>query len=304
MRLGVKFNLVGLHPIKTKGFMIYAELQNYLQRSSPDTVQVFDDAVVVFEKYEVPEYMGVFETTLEKAAEQGDQAVVDALLVTLTSILDYLLKLQGIVLSDEVLISERVAYTDAMFELAYYEDRTAMTAVLDSDLPVTEKFAELMAFMTPYSAEETLGRIEEIGEDFISNFKEVVQGMETGDMGHAETVSVQIKAYTGFKQFCKQQPLYADKYFSHLAAIGLEFADYLKWYQNDHNDLSVTPVEQIAKDLIGLACLSSDGCSIPLITIRNSLSGVFSDLTEVGKLDVAVTKVILAWGTTKLTTPS
>jgi hypothetical protein len=281
--------------------MIYAELQNYLQQSAPESTQLFDDAVVVLEKYEVPEYMAVFETVLEKAAERGHQDVLDELVVTLNTILDYLLKLQGIEFDDDTPTSEKILYTDAMFELAYYEDRAAMLGVLNAELPVIEKFAELMVFMTSYSAEETLSKLLEVSDSFISNFSEVIQGLSTGDMGHADAVSAQIKAYASFKAYCDQRALYADQYFEHLGAIGLEFTEYLKRYQHDHPDLSTTSVDQIALDLVGLACLSSDGCALPLIVIRHALGSLFSDLTEVGKLDVAVTKVILAWGATKTT---
>lgn len=280
--------------------MIYSELKNLLTGlASSEVVDAFDEGVRILDKYEVPEYMEVFERSIERASELGNQAVLDAVQLDLKIILDYALKMQGIVLDADITMSQRNLFADTMYEIAYYEDKAALKDILNSEETVPEKFAELMELMTPYSTDEVMALVEDIDESFVINFQQILNEQNQTDIGEAELVKSQISAYRGFKEFCENAPLFADRFFANLGAIGLEYRFYFDFYKNSNPEVTTDTISQVVKELVGLACLSRDASATPLLTIRPLLTVFFSDIVAVTKADIALTDITLAWGAAK-----
>ena len=280
--------------------MIYPELKNLIDRlASAEVALALDQGITVLESYEVPEYMAAFERTIESSAQCGDAAVLDALLVDLAGILNYLLSMQGVTLRENVTMSERNAVAEALEALAYYEDRPAMVAILQSDVTVGEKLAELLTLITPFSADETLALLEEVDEGFALNFEQILQAQEQTVAINAEAVKEQIAAYVRFKRFHGEAPLFADRYVTSLGAIGMAYAQYLALYQGAHPALTAAEPKALASELVALACLSSDAYATPLLAIRPLLGTLFADITEATKVDIALTQLTLAWGAAK-----
>jgi hypothetical protein len=275
--------------------MIYPELKNYLtQVASPETVKIFDDAIEVLEKYEVPEYMDVFENIVGDESDKDDVAIVDSLLVNLRSILDYLLQMQGVVLNEIALPSQVNAVAEALIDLIGYEDQQALNDCLDSDETTLEKVCVALTLLIPCSAEELMAIVESVDDNFIEVFKQrQISFAGAADPEKAEVVS-QIEAYALFKKYCRSTPVWSDKFFENIGSVGLRFEDYVRMYQLENAaELGTWGTEKIAKDLIGLAYLSLDACDAPLIFIRKHLSDLFSDINVATQIDIVVSKITL-----------
>lgn len=273
--------------------MIYSELKNYLTKvSSVETVQFFDDAIDVLDKYEVPNYMDIFENVISDDTNSDDKTILDKLLVNLRTILTYLLTMQGVQLNENVTASQVNEITDGLFMLAHYEDQASISSILDSDESTVEKVCELLTLVTPYQSDALMGMIDSAEDRFTEDFKERLVYKEEEMKEDVQLVGKQIKAYIAFKNHLSNAALYSDKLFQYVGSIGLLFEDYLRLYQLDHDKTlgTMTP-EVIAKDLVALSCLSSDGCGNSLITIRKHLSTLFSDISTSTKVDIEVSKL-------------
>jgi hypothetical protein len=275
--------------------MIYSELRNFISMAaSLETVAYFDKAIEIFEKYEVPDYMNILEATVGENTSVCDQDMLDQLTLCLSSTLNYLLNMQGIVLTEETLPSMTNAFIEGLFDIAEFEDQDAVLACLDSDETEAEKLCTLISFVTEYEIEQLLASIESVEEGFVIAFKERMQVKTQAIEQSAQDVDKQIKAYIKFKIFMNGAPGYADKYFKQLGSIGLPYEEYIKLYLKDrNNDLEMMSASVVAEELIALTCLSSDGLEAPLVTAKKYLNLLYSDITTITKVDIAITDFIV-----------
>lgn len=280
--------------------MIYPELKNYLTNiSSIETVDLFDNAIVVFDKYDVPDYMGIFDNTINNNSEQAAEVILDYLLSDLTLLLKHILSIQGVTLNENAVISQMTEICNSLFELPYYLDKIIIENLLSSDENDTIKFCQLINLLAPYSIEEILNVLDDLNEDFISNFKTQIKSVDT-ETANLSLIKLHVDAYIRYKDIIlKNQAGYCDKFFMNMSSIGLPYEEYVKQYQNDNkehlNDVDSTFVNHIAQDLVGLTTLSCDGINNPLLVIRKYLGEIYPDINTTTKVDIAVSKIVLAY---------
>lgn len=277
--------------------LIYDELRNYLnQVSSPETVQIFDNAVDVLEKYGVPDYMSMFEDVVFNDPNASDVANVDALQLNLMTCINHLLVIQGLHTSEVATASDVIAIADAMYMLVDYEDRDALASILNGEFPDHEMAGELLALLLPQTVEEVMAMLESVDDTFGETFTLRLTQKDVGaDSDALAAVDKQVKAYAKFKSFLGQTSIYPDQFFQHVPAIGLEFSSYLSLYQSETQgtDLSAKPVADVASELVGMALLSKEGVDNPLIVVRKHLVELFPDMSVSTRVDVAVSKLIV-----------
>jgi len=79
--------------------MIYDELKNLLALSRFDnTVDVFDEAVSLFETMGQDDYMGIFEATINSMPDNTEDEIVDNLLLDLHVLINNIFSIQGVTL--------------------------------------------------------------------------------------------------------------------------------------------------------------------------------------------------------------
>lgn len=278
--------------------MIYPELKNYLVSiSSNETVDLFDNVIEVFDKYNVPDYMTMFELTLGENNDCDSNIILESLLTNVRTILTYLLTMQGIGVNDDTTVSQLLTVVDSLFELPYYEDKDTLNNIMDSDESVIEKVSELLSLVSNMTVEDYLPLICFVDENFISNFKGQLNEVEKG-VGDLQSINVYVNSYIKFKEILlNNTPSYCDKYLMQLSSIGLPFETYLKEYEAERgnylHDINGNYIDIIAQDLVGLACISSDGFNNQLIIIRQYLSTLYPDIASTTKVDIAVSKLVL-----------
>lgn len=280
--------------------MIYPELQNYLsQISSNETVDLFDNAIKVFDKYDLDDYMNVFDNTISDNSSAAAEIILDFLQSDLKVLLEHLLTIQGVTLNDNASISQTIEIADALFELPYYLDKIILNNIISSDESDLVKFCQLINLLTQFSVEEILSIMGELNEEFINNFKGQIKVVETSVTDEVK-VKKHVDAYIKYRDLIlNNKPNYCDKFFTQVASIGLPYEDYIKQYQIDKNeylhDTDSTFINQIAQDLVGLTTLSCDGIDNPLLVIRKYLSEIYPDINATTKIDIAVSKIVLLY---------
>jgi hypothetical protein len=275
--------------------MIYAELKNYLIHiTNIETIDLFDDAVDVFEKYQMITYMDVFETTITGMTDEPADEILCQLEQNLRTALIYLLTLQGVTANEDTCTSYIVMIADALYELPYYEDKQTLKDILDNDDPDIEKFCCLLCLASPLTIDEGLSLLISVDENFIINFKSQIKDADL-KVEEGKVLKEYIELYKKFKRvIAKNAAHYADRFFLEIGAIGLDFEVYLNQYKIDKEKLTpytdCTEAEGVAKVLLGLACISKEGYANAIATIKEKLSMIYSDLTFTTNVDIALSK--------------
>ena len=275
--------------------MHYAELRNYLTLSTDqDTVDIFDDAIDVIERYDIPDYMDLFDQVYGEASYLSDVEVVDGFKNTLSSILSTIISQHGIELKDDVLISEKIAISLGLYRLNDYEDRSSMLLILETEQSPQETLSELLSLVSEYAIEKILSLLESVSPFVISNLRNIIVTPETNKLEPVEETRQQIEDYSKFKNKFGQPILWSDKYFSHVEAIGLPYSVYMNIYVNEKQE-SFTELQLplIAKDIVSIACLSEETVSKAKEIVQEYSDRIYSDLNLITKLDMAVTKTLM-----------
>ncbi len=280
--------------------MIYPELQNYLtQISSNETVDLFDRSIIIFDKYNVPDYMNIFDSTINSNSSSGADVILDYLQNDLNLLLNHLLVIQGVTLNDTATVSQTIDIVDALFEIPFYSDKSTLEKIIESDESDAVKFCQLMNLITTFSVEEVLSILDDVNENFIDNFKNQIKAVES-DLVDTVKIKKHAAAYMRYRELIlNNKPSYCDKFFTEAASIGLPYEDYVKQYLLDKKDFldenDSTFINQISQDLVGLTALSCDGIDNPLPIIRKYLSEIFQDISATTKIDIAVSKIVLLY---------
>ena len=261
--------------------MIYDDIKRLMQElMSPEEIEVFDDAVEVLEMYNTAAYLDALSMTVGmwSGIEAGAQA--DSLRDVITGFLNYILRMQGVELHDEVSMSERVKVARYLHELVNYDDAVTLLSYLALDVSAEERFGELMHLVGEWSVENAMSLVQEIQPSFAANLAEIVQSREQKNTEDAALVAVQIRAYSIYKKEVVTRSLFSDMFFVNLPSIGLEFLTYVNLFQNSRDDFNIRPIKETVEDLMGLALLSGDGVKDPLASVRLAVSSMFSDSTQ------------------------
>lgn len=276
--------------------LTYPELRNLIALSRADeTCELFDEAVAVFDKYSVPGYMDVFDATLGNHPDVGDEDMVTYLVEDAKLIAENLLNIQGIQLNEGVPLSGIVMLANATFDMTNYEDKDLLDRILGLDESPIEIYGQLVELVSGLRVIGVMEMVNSVSSAFVPTFRELLtQSKEPEETD--EVMPKILAAYTQWKVNCQQgAPLYADKYLQQNTTIGLPFEVYLHLYQVDTHFSATTDLQQlqqVAKDIFGLALLSQDGFNNPLMTIRSKLSVLFPDVDSSTKVDLEINKLL------------
>lgn len=266
--------------------MIYADVQALMRTMmSPEEVEVFDSGVEVLELYGAIGYLDAFNVAIGSwsTIDTNDQA--DSLRQVLTSTINYILSMQGVILNADEPMSEKIKVAHYLHELVNYDDADIVLRYLEMEVSPEERFGELMALVGPWSVENAMAKIETIEKGFALGMRDILMSRNEKNQELATEASAQIKSYGLLKLVIGNKPLFADLFFSRLTSIGLELAAYVSLFQNSRNDFATRPLEDTVEDLFGLACLSCDGNGNPLEAVRQHIVSFYPESVKQTQAD-------------------
>ena len=292
--------MVFLPDIQFKLNMIYEELKYYLtQVSGTATVDLFDRAIALFDLYQLPEYMDVFDRVLGDYLSSTEQESSDALTMTLNEFLDELLKGHGVFTTDEATTSLKIDLGTGIYLLQHFEDWKSIAAITSSDVATMEIFAELMELVTSHKTDTILPFLDSVEDALISKIRNELVEPKAELLAEVEEVQSQLDNYRKFKIRNRNNPIWADKFFGHVDSIGLPFHTYLCIYlQEVGPKLSINqdapmPIKDVAEDLFSIMCLSEEGIGKTKETIRKYSDSIYSDLKSISILDSAISDLVM-----------
>lgn len=287
--------------------MIYDELKNLLALSRFDnTVDVFDEAVSLFDTMGQDDYMSIFEATINSMPDNTEEEVIDNLLMDLHVLINNIFSIQGVTLKEEVLLSEKVKLARGLLDIFDYADRTALMRIVETDQNPEEKLAELFSLVTPFETEYAFDMIEEVNPAVPERVKELIVE-ETMEESYNAVMKEMVELYIKFKQnLMDNKPFYTDKHLSNVESIGLDYRTYLNdlLKHKDFTDLLATldtmgkigdesVYQQISRYLIGIACIAADAFTTPIETIRKNMDKVTNNINALGKLENQISKDLI-----------
>lgn len=279
--------------------MIYDELRNLLVGlTDAEEVQNFDDAIEVFEKYGSEGYMDVFNLTIGQVGTDDAVALMDALRHQAIMSFQYMLSIQGVVLKRDSVMSDYITVLNALMDVIHYEDYQRVLDILRADYQETERFGELVHLTSSWSVERAMSVVDTIEPSFAMNLVEILSSKEQSDEESMDDISEFVNAYNKYKQMLDNVALQTDNIFNNPGAIGMPLSFYLQFFIKTNEDLSVRPIESIARELVAMALLSGDHCRNPLMGLKQGEGGVmiFNDLPTQTKLYVAIQDLVQKYG--------
>jgi hypothetical protein len=287
--------------------MIYEELKNLLSLARADnTAETFDMAVSLFETMGQDDYMGIFEATISSSPGLTDEELVEELVNDLHVLINNIFTIQGVALIDEVLLSDKVKLARGLIDIFDYSDRTALMRIVETDLNPEEKLAELFSLVTEYETETAFSFIEEVNPAVPERIKEFIVE-EVMEESYNEVMKTIVELYIKFKErLMNNEPFYLDKHVSAVDTIGMEYKTYLTDLLKHQAFIDLLAkldtmgkigdeaiYEQISKYLIGIACLSADGFTKPIETIRTHMDQITNNINALGKLETRLSKNLI-----------
>jgi hypothetical protein len=287
--------------------MIYEELKNLVSLvRSDNTTELFDMAVDLFNTMGQDDYMEIFEVTISSSPGLTDEELVGELINDLHILINNIFSIQGVSLIDEVLLSDKIKLAKGLIDIFNYSDRTALMRIVETDYNPEEKLAELFGLVTEYETETAFSFIQEVNPAVPERIRELIVE-EVMEESYNEVMRAIVELYIKFKErLMNNEPFYLDKHVSLIETIGLEYKIYLTdllKYQPFIELLSKLDamgkigdeslLEQVSKYLIGIACLSADGFTKPIETIRAHMDQVTNNINVTSKLETHISKYLI-----------
>lgn len=290
--------------------MIYDELKNLITLvRADDTVDVFDEAVKLFDSMGQDNYMDIFEATVSSSPNLTDDQLVTELLNDLNLLLDNIFSIQGVKLIDEVLISDKIKIARGLIAIFDYSDKASMARVIETDLNPEEKLAELLNMVTDIPTEECFSLLAEVNPAVPTRIGELILEEATENMQavYNDLMKSIVESYIVFKErLLDKKPFYTDKYFKDAQTIGLDYKYYLdELLQADEfkgllakmDNLGKisddTVYDDVSKYLIAVYLLSIHEQTNPIQVIRDHMSLVTSNVDSLTKLESSVSKNLI-----------
>lgn len=281
--------------------MIYPELKNFLiQTSDPAMVEVFDNAVEVFEKLSFDDYLVVYETAVGDYSASGDQAVLDVLVKRTEEMIGSLLTMHGIALVSTVTLSESIAIMDSLCRVNEFEDKNTILLALESAQSDQEIFASVVSTVSSMDPDNVLAMIDTVDSSLITRMRELFVEPAIELIPDTELINKCLREYGKYKVVFSNELHWTDRFIKQSEAIGLPFENYAKLYMatqlkadmsNDDNDA----FRAIAINLIGIACLSREGSISVQQNARAYLEHMYPEMDKLTRLDMKLSSLLLEY---------
>ena len=273
------------------------ELENFITQVRKDnTIDLIQDAVKVFEKYNLATYLDNYAAVLFDNDLKTDEENVKSIVAQTDLLLNYLLEQQGIFTNEEIPLYQLIELCNAVFDITDYEDKTQLFRLIETYDSPSELLAELVALVSNLKPELVLSFNLTVSENLPHTLKAILsEPVDTEGLVDSQTLTEIKKRYLAFKNMIGKA-IYSDNYLSEATSIGLPFSVYLSLYQQDSTKLSeefIDPIPNlIALDLVGMALLSNDGYNNPLMTIKGQINSLYAEIEKTTKLIISVSNIV------------
>lgn len=260
------------------------DVYDIINQVRPDeTIDLFRDAFRVFDLYGLSAYLSILEDSMYSDPNSLPEEIIDKWLINLKQIASSILTMQGIVIQDDVLLSDTLELLEATKIFIYNEDRETLFRQLDQfNLNNEEIYAEIIENNSILTVEKVLTMVISVPHNFVDIVKNMV--IEKQDVVNLTNKLKDIKEkYIAFKNsIFGKELVYADKLIQSPATIGLDLNTYVSMYtlySKKHLENTKESYIEVARELFALSILSEDFYNNPSQGVRNIIGTVYTDIT-------------------------
>ena len=252
--------------------------------------ELLTESFELFELYDLDGYRDDFVNIIMTA----DNTAVDSMVMKFMSIVsDYVMFIihsHDIRLKEDTPLSVMNEIARGLLVLENFEDSDTMVRMAFNTNESAENLCDLLTLVTDKDATYFMQHIEYVDDSLLKLIVEL--NKEKANTVDQESITVELldkniarlkalallpeyKQTIGFRLIMDDVPL------------GLPFDTYAQ-YGND--TFETTSNDEIAREIIVMLAMSSDGITMPQITFRKWSDSHFSDLNQITQIDIAVNK--------------
>lgn len=262
-----------------------------------DTYDTMCDSLNVLDLYNM-DYMTTFDMMLGYEDDTPDSDVFHKCYNVILSTHRSLIRQSGIELNDDILLYEMTELSRSLFEVMLVEDKQPLKDIMSLGISDNEKVARMLAHVGTLDETKILTMLEYVDDSLIARIKSILVDVDDSDtLAVAEHVKSQefqtsLIAYRNYKAYMNNDPMWCDQFIVNPGSIGLNSELYLKFYLHDViPKMQMLDVEKISRDLIGIACLSSDYVSTPMGLVRSAIGLITNDQAICTQIDTRCIKI-------------
>ncbi len=219
---------------------------------------------------------------------------------TLTNIVDMTKDIQRqilaqheVTLTDTADIDTITLFINGILDIANYEDQKVLHDTASFEGSAEETFAELMALVTDRSADELLYETESIGRSLIVRIKEMSVSVVESTISDEERAQQEehIAIFKRFLALADTKCLSVELMLTEGGLnVGYPFAVYVNILGRE---LEAMSPGKAARELLGMALISSDGMNSPRAVIKEHIDHCISNIDTITKIDVEIGNLLL-----------
>lgn len=280
-------------------------LKDYVsENTTPEHYDIISRAYSVIDLIEFPEFdTGVEEIIMTDRIGDVDTGGTMSLIDRFFhDILDEILRQFTVKLDVDTDMLFKTVIIEGLIAIESYENVEDIFAVIEQDTDKEEKFADLMALVTEYDASRILIQLEEVEPSLLLTLaQEISARVNARSIQEANPYLLDcVEATKLYNEFIGPSGLITQELIKNEIPIALPFKVYIDIVGRNFEQLDP---EVIAKELLGMAYLSSDGFSNPKSIIRDNIDNLISDMRLITLVDVQVTKLIMQVENFKINNP-
>lgn len=197
----------------------------------------------------------------------------------------------GISVSEDAGIDDMTMMLKAIHDLDDYEDTEALLRITMSDMRADEAFAEVLAMMCHKDAVSIMTLLDEVDASIIRRIQDIASATDDELVTDEERIrrSQYMHHLQRFCHYINSKNLQVVRMLQDGITVGYPYAAYADQIGRAFEG---TIPEQVAREMVAMALISSDGHNNPMDVIKSSLEDYVADLNTVTKIHIEVTRLL------------
>lgn len=252
------------------------------------------NSIQIFEDFNLPDYEEKYEQILMLHDSVDASTTSTAIFETTYELVTQLLNEHGTFYNEETPLDVLNNFLRAIHEIQIYDnpDDVIRTCQLDESENVV--FCELISLVSEMPVEQMLIYVDKVDKSLISRIYDLMllwngEEHEEVSIDAVKELVLRLKAFT---RFIMSTDLIAVNLLTLGTSANLPYAVYLDIVGKN---IEMMKNDYAAKELIGLALISSDASNNTQIAIRNNIEKYISDPIKITAIDIEVSKLLLGF---------
>lgn len=269
-----------------------ASLKMFVVESyTPDKADLVIESFDILEDAQIEDYEnGFFDILMQEADSERSDVPHDFESLVMRHLNQIVID-HDITVAQDTPLSYLNALCSGILGIQYYMAPDELSLVLESDKDSEEKFSSILELVVGLDYDRSLVHLESVSPSLLDMIETIVANKQMLDKSELNEESEQhyiTKKLRDINRFLNSPELIAYKLVDAGVVVGVNFDQYIKYFVNHTEGLSV---EQLAKEVFMLINLSRDGFSDMLGTFTKYSSSLFLNLDETTKVFTALNKL-------------